>query len=131
MSAAAERRLLQFLCALAAFIPLTFGTMGVLRGAEWLARAHVTPDLDSHFRYLSGLFLMLGIGFGSCIRGIEGKGPRFRLLAAMVVMGGLARALSLAQVGPPSTGHLVGLGMELAVVPLLVLWQARVARRFT
>lgn len=131
MSRTTERLLLQLVCSLAALVPLTFGTVGALRGAEWLARAPVTPDLDSHFRYLSGIFLMLGIGFASCIPRIETKLPRFRLLAAMVVMGGLARALSLALVGSPSTGHLFGLVMELGVVPLLVLWQARIARRFT
>ena len=129
MSPAAERRLLQIVCAFAALVPLSFGTMGVLRGAEWLARVPVSPDLDSHFRYLSGIFLMLGIGFASCIPRIERQAPRFRLLAAMVVIGGIARALSLAEVGAPSTGHLFGLGMELSVVPLLVLWQSRIARR--
>lgn len=131
MSPAAERRLLQIICAFAAVVPLTFGTVGVLRGAAWLARMPVAADLDSHFRYLSGIFLMLGIGFATCIPRIEAMGPRFRLLGAMVVAGGLARAVSLALVGPPSTGHVFGLGMELVVVPLLMLWQARVARRFT
>ena len=46
----------------------------------------------------------------------------------MVVCGGLARLFSLVAVGVPSRGHLFGLGMELGVVPLLMLWQWRVAR---
>jgi len=128
MSPAAERRLLQCVCAIAALIPLTFGTMGVLRGAAWLAHAPVTTDLDSHFRYLSGIFLMLGIGFASCVPRIERRTGRFRLLGAMAIAGGLARALSLAVLGAPSAPHLVGLVMELGVVPLLLLWQARAAR---
>lgn len=123
-----ERRLLQIVVALACVVPLTFGTLGVLRGAAWLEQAPVRVDLDSHFRYLSGIFLMLGIGFVSCIPAIERKGPRFRLLGAMVVAGGLARAVSLLSVGAPSTGHLAGLVMEVGVLPLLMLWQARVAR---
>jgi hypothetical protein len=130
VSPAAERRLLQIVCGLAALVPLTFGAVGVLRGAQWLAKMPVPADLDSHFRYLSGLFLMLGIGFASCIPHMEARGDRFRLLGAMVIAGGLARALSLAQVGPPSAGHVFGLAMELGVVPLLMLWQARVARQF-
>jgi hypothetical protein len=48
----------------------------------------------------------------------------------MVVAGGLARALSAAQYGWPGEGHRFGFVMELGVVPLLVLWQARVARLF-
>ncbi|MES2443441.1 MAG: DUF4345 domain-containing protein [Pseudomonadota bacterium] len=130
MSPAAERRLLQALVALAALIPLAVAGTSIVRGAAWLAHGPVTPDLDSHFRYLSGIFLVLGLGFASCIPRIEAMGPRFRLLGAMVVAGGLARALSLAEAGPPSTGHLAGLVMELVVVPLLLLWQARVARLF-
>ncbi|MCW3847958.1 DUF4345 domain-containing protein [Sphingomonas sp. LB-2] len=129
MTPGVERRLLQIVCTLAALVPLGFGTIGVLRGAAWLAKAPVTPDLDSHFRYLSGIFLMLGIGFASCIPRIEAQTGRFRLLGAMVIAGGLARALSLAVMGAPSTGHLFGLGMELVVVPLLLLWQARFAAR--
>jgi hypothetical protein len=128
---ALERRALQAAVSLACLVPLTFGTIGILRGAEWLTHGTAAPDLDSHFRYLSGLFLMLGIGFASCIPRIEVMGPRLRLLGAMVILGGLARALSLAAVGPPSRGHIAGLVMELAVVPLLLLWQASVARRFT
>ena len=85
--------------------------------------------MESHFRYLSGLFLGMGIGFASCVPGIERKGGRFRLLGMMVVLGGLARLLSLFTTGAPSVGHQVGLCIELIVVPLLLAWQARVARR--
>ena len=48
--------------------------------------------------------------------------------AALVFAGGLARLISLFAVGAPAWPHVAGLVMELAVVPALVLWQARVAR---
>ncbi len=89
----------------------------------------VPTDLDSHFRYLSGIFLAAGIAFASCIPAIERKGARFRLLGCLVVAGGLARLVSALSVGMPSTGHAAGLAMELGVMPLLMLWQARIARR--
>jgi len=126
---AIERRLLQGVVAVACLVPLTAGTRGVLRGAASVGAIAITPDLDSHFRYMSGIFLMMGLAFVSTIPGIEHKGPRFRLLGAMVVLGGLARALSWFEVGAPSAGHRFGLAMELGVVPLLMLWQARVARK--
>lgn len=129
MSPAAERRLLQIVASLAALIPLTVATTSILRGATWLTHAPAPPDLDSHFRYMSGIFLGVGIAFATCIPDIERKGPRFRLLGALVITGGLARALSLASVGPPSAGHLAGLGVELVAMPLLLLWQVRVAKR--
>ena len=97
----------------------------MLRGVE----APVATDLDSHFRYLSGLLFGIGLVFLASIPAIERKGPIFRTLGAVIFAGGLARLLSLAEAGPPGAGHLFGLVMELGVVPLLVLWQARVARR--
>jgi len=123
-----ERRLLQAAIALACLVPLTAGSLGVLREVTYIRGAVVTADLDSHFRYLSGIFLMMGMAFVSTIPAIETKGPRFRLLGAMVIAGGLSRALSWAMVGAPAGGHRFGLAMELGVVPLLMLWQARVAR---
>jgi hypothetical protein len=123
-----ERRLLQIVVAVACLVPLSAGTRGVLNGARFVGVTVPTPDLDSHFRYMSGIFLMMGIGFVTTIPNIERNGSRFRLLAAMVVLGGLARGLSWWQVGAPGFGHRFGLVMELGVVPLLVLWQARVAR---
>jgi hypothetical protein len=129
MNPAIERRLLQGVVALACLVPLDTGTRSIVRGVSFIKGAPMLPDLDSHFRYLSGIFLMLGIAFASCIPAIERQGPRFRLLGAMVVMGGLARLLSWVMVGAPGFGHRFGLVMELGVVPLLMLWQARVARR--
>lgn len=126
-----ERRLLQAMVALACLVPLSIGGEGVWRGPGFLGHPPTIPaDLDSHFRYLSGIFLAVGIAFASCVPAIERRGARFRLLGAFVVAGGLARLWSLASVGAPSHGHLLGLAMELGVVPLLLLWQARVARAY-
>ena len=47
----------------------------------------------------------------------------------MTFCGGLGRFASLMAAGPPSIGHRYGLVAELLIVPLLVLWQARVAKR--
>lgn len=129
MSPAIERRLLQFAVALACLVPFSAALAGIAGGGAWLEKGRVATDLDSHFRYLSGIFLGVGVAFASCISAIERRGPRFRLLGMMVVAGGLARLVSLAAVGMPGGGMLFGFVMELGVVPLLVLWQARLARR--
>jgi hypothetical protein len=126
-----ERRLLQLTVALGCVVPLLAGGAGMLHGPEMLhgvgAAAAVPVDLESHFRYLSGLLFGIGLAFASCIAGIERKTGRFRLLAFLVFIGGLGRLHSLVSAGVPSDGHLFGLAMELAGVPLLVLWQTRVA----
>ena len=127
-----ERRLLQAATALACLVPLSMGLLSVLRSAAVLkGMAPPFPvDLDSHFRYLSGLLLGIGLLFLAAIPRIETKGMIFKALGFITVVGGLARLVSLLQVGAPGTGHLFGLVMELGVVPLLVLWQARLAKRF-
>lgn len=130
MGLSAERRILQLLVGAACIVPLSTGALSVVRGIGFIRGAPSLPDLDSHFRYLSGIFLMVGIAFASCIPAIERQGPRFRLLGAMVVAGGFARLLSWIMVGPPGPGHRFGLVMELGVVPLLMLWQLRLERKF-
>jgi len=125
-----ERRLLQLAIAIGCCSPLLIGGVGILRGpAAFGHPAQVPTDLDSHFRYLSGIFFATAFGFASCIPAIERQGPRFRLLGLLIVTGGLSRALSLASVGTPSLGHRIGLGVELGIVPLLLLWQWRLSRR--
>lgn len=130
MTPAVEKRILQAIIAIACLVPLSAGSTGVLRGASWLAHGAVATDLDSHFRYISGIFLGVGIAFASCIPAIETKGSRLRMLAGFVFLGGLARVLSLIETGTPGFGMQFGLVMELAVTPLLALWQAGFARRY-
>lgn len=124
--------MLQAAVAIACLVPLSMGGASVILGPAILSGIGNPPpiDLDSHFRYLSGIFLVLGIAFATCIPAIETKTARFRLLGLMVVGGGLARAFSAFEYGLASDGHRFGLVMELGVVPLLMLWQGRVARRY-
>jgi hypothetical protein len=124
-----ERRLLQATVALGCVVPLLAGGSGMIEGPAFLhgVGSAAPADLDSHFRYLSGLLFGIGIAFASCIPRIEARTGRFRLLAFIVVVGGLGRLLGLIESGMPGPGHLFGLAMELGTVPLLVLWQTRVA----
>ncbi len=131
MTPTVEKRVLQAVVALACIVPLVTGGMGIIHGPLWMKGVGAVPvDLDSHFRYMSGIFFGVGLAFCSCVPAVETKGARFRMLGGFVVIGGLARLWSLLSVGAPSTGHLLGLGMELGVVPCLMLWQAGFARRF-
>jgi hypothetical protein len=113
-------------------VPLSMGAVSVLRSAAVL-RGMDPPfpvDLDSHYRYLSGLLLGIGLVFLASIPSIESKGAVFRTLGFVILIGGLARLYSLIENGAPGFGHQFGLVMELVVVPGIVLWQARVAKRF-
>jgi hypothetical protein len=130
MTGSIEKRLLQAVIAVACLLPLIVGGQGILHGpAPFGHLADVPRDLDSHFRYISGIFFATGLGFVSCILDVERKGPRFRLLGGLIFVGGVSRLISLIAVGVPSQGHVLGLGMETIVVPLLMLWQWNFARR--
>jgi hypothetical protein len=128
-SIARERKLLQQAVGLAAILPIAAGLYGVLFG-QALTDETVSVSGDSHFRYLSGLLLAIGLCFWSTVPGIEEKTGRFRLLTVLVVLGGLGRLLGLMLTGIPSLFMLGGLVMELIVTPVLCLWQTRVANRY-
>ncbi len=124
-----EKRTLQIAVAVACLVPISAGATGVLMGPRLVGSdLLVAPDLDSHFRYLSGLLLAIGLGFVSTIPRIELRGARFRLLTGLVVVGGIGRLLSLLSIGAPSPVMVAALGMELVVTPGLALWQYRIAR---
>ncbi len=122
------RRLLQTVIGVLALIPVTTGAAGLLLGSRFPAFGGTWPvDLDSHFRFLSGIFLAIGIAFVTCIHRTEDKVARFRLLAALVFCGGVGRLLSYGVAGPPSAGHVAGLWLELIVVPALALLHQKIS----
>ena len=132
MSPLTEKRMLQVATALACFVPLSMGVTSVLRSAAVLKGVEppLPIDLDSHFRYLSGLLLGFGLCFLVCLPTIEKHTALFRAFGLIVLIGGLARLYSALTLGLPGPGHIFGLFMELGTVPLLVIWQGRVARLF-
>jgi len=130
MTARAEKRAWQAILLIVLVLPFTAAIAGVVGGPRFLGHPPVVPtDLDSHFRYVSGIFLAMLVGYVSCVPAMETKTARLRLLGALTVAGGLARLGSLLTVGVPSTGHQVGLVIELGIAPAMLLWQARIARR--
>jgi predicted MFS family arabinose efflux permease len=124
-----ERRLLQQVIAVAALVPVLSGLSGVVFGFALTGDRTMSISADSHFRYLSGLLLGIGLCFWSTIPSVEEKTTFFRFLTLVVVLGGIARLLGLWLTGVPSLTMLAALFMELVVTPVLCLWQTRVANR--
>ncbi len=124
-----DRSQLVFRCIVAvlALIPISAGAAGVLLGLSFpgFELEAENADAASHFRFLSGIFLAMGLAYWGVGLGIGEYLCRFQLLAMLTFAGGLARLASLWLDGIPSTGHLIGLAMELTVVPLLYLWSRR------
>lgn len=134
-----ERRALQVAVAMAATVPVTAGLAGVFAGPSMVGPlSFATPSdgiglaaisLDSHVRYLSGLLLGIGLAFLASLPRIQRATATFRLLTAIVFVGGLARLFGLVAVGVPSRAMVFGLVMELGATPLLCMWQGRIARQ--
>jgi len=121
------KRALQVAVAIGGIVPVSAGLAGIALGPGLAGAVAASTDLDSHFRYLSGLLFGIGLAFWSTIPGIERNGAAFRLLTAIVFIGGLARLSDVFIHGLPGYPMIFGLGMELVVTPLLCLWQARLA----
>jgi hypothetical protein len=120
---------LQFTIAILSIIPILIGLLGITQGTtRWLSASSITPDFDSHYRYITGYYLSLGMLGLWMIPRIEQHTDLFRILCASVFMGGVGRSFSIAQVGIPNLSALMFTGLELCF-PLLLLWQAKIPRR--
>ena len=115
-----ERLALQIAVAVAAIVPVTAGFWGVLSGFG-------APGefADSHYRYLSGILFGMGPMFWIMIPRIEAQRWPFRMLCALVVIGGMARAGTILGRGGGKEAELA-LVMELIVTPALFLWRERI-----
>ncbi len=124
MSPQSERRLLQLTILLAGLVPVSAGIWGAAGGLHAPGAA-----ADSQARYLSGLLLGIGLAFWACVPTIEWRGREVRLLALIVVVGGLARLFGALATGALAPAVLLPLVMEVGVTPLVALWRERVQRR--
>jgi len=126
-----SKALLQVVMALAGLVPVGAGLAGILVGPAMADRqdAGAGAALDSHFAYLSGLLLAIGLAFWAAIPAIERRGALVRLLTFLVAVGGVGRLISYWRVGPPGGAMQGALVMELVVTPAICLWQWRLQRR--
>ncbi len=123
MKTSTETLLLKIAVSAAAVVPVAAGLAGVIGGA--LAN---TASFDSHYRYLSGLLLGLGVAFWSVVPDLGRRSPLLGVLTLIVFTGGVCRLYALAVRGDPGVMGLA-LIMEMIVTPALFVWHRRVASR--
>ena len=129
MSARSNRAALQVVVAVCGLVPVGAGLAGMILGPRLAGLAAGDASLDSHFRYLSGLLLAVGLLYWAAIPTIERQGWLVRALTLIVVVGGLGRAMSALVVGEPDLPMRLALIMELGVTPAICLWQFWLERR--
>ena len=103
-------------CFLIALVPLFFGVTQLMDGA-----GDVSPALDSQYRYMSGLYVAIGLG----MLVVAWKAEQASLLATILIlaafMGGVGRLISLGDVGMPNPRQHTGMYIELSM-PILLVW---------
>lgn len=116
---------------LLSLIALLTGAMDVIVGVAGQANIGVgtaaaapfDPVLDSQVRFLGAVWLGLGAIQLVCLGDLRRYSAILQLCFAIVVLGGIGRALALVQVGQPASGIgpafiTVALVIELVLVPL-------------
>jgi hypothetical protein len=122
---------LQIVTAILAAIPVATGLISMSGINDPLYASAALPAntlLDSNLRFFGGVWLGLGITMYWIIPKIEQQTNLFRALWGMIFAGGIGRIISMLVLGLPPIPFVGFALLEILGAPLLILWQARVAR---
>jgi hypothetical protein len=126
-----SKRALQVLTAVLGAVPILTGLVGLLGlGDPIYAGAEIPANalLDSNLRFLSGVWLGLGLTVIWLIPRIETQTVLFRVLWGMIFLGGVGRLLSMIFVGWPPIPFIAFTVLEIVGAPIFVAWQARLGK---
>ena len=83
----------------------------------------VNATMDSEDRFYATLLLAYGLAVLECVRDVDRRAHRIKLLALVFLGGFVARVISAAVVGLPHPFFIVMAALEL-VLPLVITWLA-------
>lgn len=119
-----SRRAFQAILSVLGLVPIVTGAVTVLGGVAFTGVAP-TATLDSDYRFFGGLWFGLGLAIFWLVPRPERHAALFRAIAGAIFVGGLARLLSLTQLGWPDAWSTVAIGLELVAAPAMVLWHRK------
>jgi len=115
---------------LVGLVHLTLGPGAeILLGADLPERVAADPVLDSQNRFYGVTFMIYGALFWLCAGGLQKYATVFRLTCVFFFLGGLARLVSIAAVGVPTSPILFLAATELIGGPALLWWHASTVPR--
>ncbi len=88
----------------------------------------VNATMDSEDRFYATLFAAYGVALLWCIKDIERKSTVVYFLALTFFIGGLARLVSMAAVGPPDTFFIAMTVLELLIPFFMGFMQSRISK---
>lgn len=136
----AERRVFQLLVAILAFIcfvPGGISAFGGLNASAGVSGMEMIFDQDSllrgfadnQYRFGYGVFFTQGLVLAFFLTNIEKHTNLFRFALLALFIGGIARVTNIMEFGIVSDKIVPPTIIELALVPLLIVWHLRVARK--
>ena len=122
------RRGLQAVLIVFGILPIVTGLMAVTGGpAGMLDGQATTPTVDSEVRFLAVYWLAFGGFVLWLVPRVERATAAFRAMLAVMFGSGCARLLAAIETGSPHPVILAATVVELALPPVLALWQARLS----
>ena len=121
-----RRALLTVVAALGA-VPVLTGLAGVVGGLTLTPDDNTAPPyFDSEYRFLSVVWAAVGVLLWWSLRHPQERATVTRVVLAVMVLGGVARLLGVALTGLPPVPFRISLGIEVLVIPVILLWHRRV-----
>ena len=139
MRAETELRLFHVVVGSILVIPLVAGLTGALGGLELFAALFredaneivVAPALRNHLRAITFMFFMIAPLVVWTLRDLEARAGGFRIVLGVAFAAGFVRLLGRFVDGPPGVMATIFMVMELAVLPAVLVWHARLIRART
>jgi len=123
-----RRRLLRWTIAATAALPTLTAAQQILQGANGTADGPtvVSPTVDGELRYANTFKLAVGPIIWSHLDDVE-TSPVVTAALGTIIVGGGARLLSWHQRGRPHAIAVVATGLEVLVLPAVLLWRKQIA----
>ncbi len=122
-----RRSALVAVLALLGAVPVASGTAGIVLGPSGLPGAERTGStVDSEYRFVNVFWLAAGLALWWSLRKPEQRSTVTRLVLTLASVGAGPRLLSWARTGAPHPVFRATLVLELVVVPLVLIWHARI-----
>jgi hypothetical protein len=124
-----SRRNLQRVIVALGLVPIVTGAASLVFGTDVIPEAgSPSASTESELRFYAVWWLGAGLFLASLAPRVEQRGRELRAVCALLVLGACGRALAIADAGRPQPIFVVLMALEFLIPPVLVLWQARVAR---
>jgi hypothetical protein len=110
-------------------IPFASGLIGMVVGPKTLPgdSSEVMATLDSEYRFINAFWFSIAPIIWSTLPRVEKETTKLRLIMGVVFAGGLARLISWRRTGRPHPVFLGAIAIELAGMPVMAVWQNRLA----